>query len=160
MSPEYVRSRLAYDPATGILTWRENYIKSRIGKAAGHYDRWAVRIFLIDRKYPAHRLAWFITHGEWPKRLIDHINGNPHDNRLCNLRECDVAENAANQKRARNNNSGHKGVRWHKGKRVWFAAITRRGVRKHLGIFKDVDEAREAYAKAAKELFGEFARVE
>lgn len=49
-------------------------------------------------RYYAHRLVWLYMFGTMPKRTIDHINGNPSDNRLCNLRECSHADNQKNQK--------------------------------------------------------------
>lgn len=40
-----------------------------------------------------HRLAWFLHHGSFPEETIDHINGNPKDNRLCNLRMVSISIN-------------------------------------------------------------------
>ena len=48
------------------------------------------------KNYPAHRMAWFLTHKRWPG-IIDHINRTKTDNRLCNLREVTPAENNRNK---------------------------------------------------------------
>lgn len=50
------------------------------------------------RHYYAHRLAWLIVKGEWPKNHIDHINGVKDDNRIANLRDVSSAENHRNMK--------------------------------------------------------------
>jgi hypothetical protein len=94
------------------------------------------------------------VYGEWPTDLIDHANGDPSDNRLCNLREANRATNAANARRPRDNTSGFKGVSWAKSARKWRATLAG----KHIGIYDTKEDAASAYARAAKELHGEFAR--
>lgn len=88
---------------------------------------------------------------------VDHINGNGLDNRRCNLRPATQAQNRHNQRLARNNSSGRKGVRWHRQKHKWYAQIKVAGKHLHLGAFTDLDEAARAYDKAAIAHFGEFA---
>lgn len=93
-----------------------------------------------------------------PKGLcVDHVNGNPLDNRMSNLRVCTLSENQHNQGRNSRNTSGFKGVDFHKGS--WRARIKLRGVRKELGHFPTPELAYEAYCKAAEILHGEFRRV-
>src|SRR3546814_1788886 len=58
----------------------------------------------------AHRVAWAIHYGEWPNGQIDHINGDPSDNRIANLRDVSALENARNAKLDRKStrlNSSH-----------------------------------------------------
>ena len=89
--------------------------------------------------------------------IIDHINGNPLDNRRCNLRFSTKAQNCRNAKVRVDNSSGYKGVCKHKSDGKWYAAISAGGVRTHLGSFPTPELAYEAYCKAALELHGEFA---
>lgn len=97
-----------------------------------------------------------------PGFVIDHINGNGLDNRFCNLRIATYAENAANSRKRRQDNttSEYKGVWLAKDiwrKKRWVARIRANGKRRHLGHFATQEEAAVAYDAAAKDLYGEFA---
>lgn len=95
-----------------------------------------------------------------PKGLkVDHVNGNGLDNRRENLRFATTAENVRSSARASNNTSGFKGVSWHKHDRKWEANITFNGKRRYLGSFTCPIEAAKVYDAAAREQFGDFARV-
>jgi hypothetical protein len=94
-----------------------------------------------------------------PEMDTDHINGNELDNRRENLRICVHAENRRNSKKNANNISGYKGVSWSKGHEKWKAVIKISYKQEHLGYFKNVLDAARAYDKAAKNIFGEFART-
>lgn len=91
-----------------------------------------------------------------PPQYIDHINCNPSDNRLCNLREATISQNGINRPRQSNNTSGYKGVYWNKGISMWMARIYVRGKMVYLGVYKEIKEAAKAYKKASDELHGIF----
>lgn len=105
-----------------------------------------------------HRLVMGMDYGD--KRHVDHINGDPLDNRKCNLRICEPIENWRSCKRRKDNTSGYKGVSWSKSNKKWNARIKHEGKRISLGYFVTPEAAHAAYCKAADELFGEFARYE
>lgn len=90
---------------------------------------------------------------------VDHINGNGLDNRRANLRACTNAENQRNRGRSANNKSGYKGVRWHAASRRWRAQIVSDGQQRTLGHFYSPEAAARAYDRAARQLHGEFARL-
>lgn len=90
-------------------------------------------------------------------QLVDHKNGDTFDNRKENLRVCSVAENGRNRGKNKNNTSGFKGVTWHDQRRKWVAQIKVNGQHKHIGLFKTKKAASDAYQKAAKQFFGEYA---
>lgn len=92
--------------------------------------------------------------------LIDHINGNGLDNRRENLRLATSSQNQANKGKGRNNTTGRKGVFWNKNTKKWYSQITVNRKIIFIGLFNTLDEAYEAYCKKAKELFGEYARLE
>jgi len=93
-----------------------------------------------------------------PGQQVDHINGNGLDNRKENLRLCTVQENQYNTG-PKSENSGYKGVTWHKRLRKWQARIAKDHEKYHLGYFSNKHAAAVVYNYCAKELFGEFARL-
>ena len=146
MNIALIRSRLSYDPLSGVLTWRAS------GKAAGCLDahNGYTRVRCGGAAYWAHRLAWAIVMGQEPSR-IDHISGDKADNRWSNLREVTHAENMRGARaRHRNNTSGFAGVS--KAGRRWSARHRVNGAPVHLGRFDTPQEAHRAYL-AAKACF-------
>lgn len=90
---------------------------------------------------------------------IDHINGNPFDNRRANLRICTLRENNQNAtKRDPRASSKFKGVYWNSRAQKWRAQI-KSDKKIHLGSFTDEVAAAKAYDVAARRLFGQFART-
>ena len=106
----------------------------------------------------AHRAAWWIAYGQIPDEVvIDHINGDPFDNRLCNLRLATKAQNNWNSKKSSKNTSGLKGASLVNRTGKWMAQISIDGKRKNLGQYHTVEEAHSVYADAAKRVYGKFA---
>lgn len=154
MSPTLTADRLRelvdYDKESGIFTWRLSRRRCRLGGIDG-YTREDGYVFVrIDKRlYRAHRLAWLWSYGEFPALEIDHINRNPADNRLVNLREVDSSQNKQNIAARRDNRSGYKGVFKHSQTGRWVAQIQADGKAKHLGCFATPEEASLAYQRAA-----------
>lgn len=159
---EDVRRIFNYDPETGEFRWRLSPNPKVVpGQVAGYVNKdGRRRIGVNGRFYKAHRLAWLYVHGRWPSDMLDHVNGQPDDNRICNLREASRAENGMNRQRGKNNKSGYKGVHWHANNRSWRAQITACGRQRFLGSYSSAEEAHQAYVAAARELHGEFARTD
>ena len=88
--------------------------------------------------------------------VVDHINHNKADNRISNLRICEWADNTRNHKVPKNSTTGISGVSWHKKTSKWQARITINGKRISLGVFDNIEDARQARLKAELEYFGEF----
>lgn len=88
-------------------------------------------------------------------KFIDHINRNGLDNRKENLRVCTQSQNSHNSRIRKDNKSGIKGVYWHKINKKWIARIGVNSKLKHLGVFSDKLEAKNAYNTAAKNYFAE-----
>lgn len=79
-------------------------------------------------------------------RRVDHINGNPLDNRKANLRLATTAQNAQNQG-SRGGPSRHRGVTWDKSRQKWMASHTLNGRRTTIGRFHSEEEAGKAAAE-------------
>ena len=114
----------------------------------------------INNKFvPIHRLIIDVPKG----MVADHVSGDTLDNRKCNLRIATQSQNRMNSVKQtylkKETTSKFKGVHKKHPKRKWSAAISFKGVRYHLGDFNEETEAAMAYDKKAKELFGEFAKL-
>jgi hypothetical protein len=158
---EELRRAYHYDPCTGIFTRLEGRRAIDRNKTVGYVaprkdGRRYVRLRVFGHFYAVGRLAWLYKTGEWPTRLIDHINCNSEDNRFSNLRLATRGENSANSRLASNNSSGMKGV--YKKSTSYQAEITHNGKRIYLGSYLTKESAHAAYEKAAREYFGEYAR--
>lgn len=160
ITPSELHMFLKYEPETGVLTWvpRTGKWSSRwnsryAGKQAGYMDAHGYRaVKLLDRAYLAHRVAWAMTHGEWPE-CVDHLNGNRSDNRLANLRSVSRKMNQRNQKMHSTNTSGRTGVCWAKKSQKWIATIKVDGRQTHLGYYENFDDAVIA-REAAEQKYG------
>lgn len=125
--------------------------------------RWGIikgyAVSLLSKKLgetkPRIRMHRFVT--KCPNGMVvDHINGNPLDNRKENLRICTQHQNLLNRRKLK---PGYKGVYWQEHAKSWRAAIKYEKRRIHIGYFKNQKDAAEAYDKKAKELFGDFAFI-
>jgi hypothetical protein len=90
---------------------------------------------------------------------IDHINHNGLDNRRCNLRPATISQNNWNSLKRKNTTSKYKGVYWCKITHKWLSKIKMYGKSYHLGYYKKEIDAARAYNIKAKELFGEYAKL-
>jgi hypothetical protein len=141
-----LREALAYDPETGIFTWRVRASKNtHIGEVAGcpRPNAGYIRISLDGAMHYAHRLAWGYVYGAWPEGQIDHINGVRADNRISNLRSVSSSTNNHNLHKKPANSTGYTGVRKLPNGR-YSATICH----KHLGVFDTPDQAHAAYLVA------------
>ena len=154
LTREEVNELLDYDPETGLFRWRKTITgRAQAGGIPGCSVNGYRFIGIGNRRYAAHRLAWLFMHGAWPAKFIDHINGDPSDNRIANLREVTFSENLQNQRRAqKRSKSGLLGVSFHKARQRWRAQIAVDGTGHHIGYFDSPEAAHEAYLKKKREL--------
>lgn len=93
------------------------------------------------------------------RKGIDHRDGNSCNNKRNNLRCCTQGQNTCNQKRRKDNTSGYKGVGFHKATRKWRSRINYKGKEIIVGYYDTPEEAGRAYNAKARELHGEFAKL-
>ena len=113
---------------------------------------------LKKQVFLSHRMLYYLHYGELPA-ILDHIDGNPLNNSIDNLRAATLSGNARNRRSAKNSSSKYLGVCWHKVAKKWRTQIKINGEVNHLGYFTCEKEAARAYNKAAAEHFGEFANL-
>jgi len=164
---DYIRENLRYDPETGHLWWTKpsesKQGRRRLDKPTGTvHKRHGYVVFNIGLSEGrvlcrAHRIAWFLHYGSWPKDMLDHINGIRNDNKIENLRAATPKENDRNRKSYKECSSKYKGVSWDKRCQKWRSYIKFNLRQKHLGIYTSEEEAARAYDKAARECFGDYA---
>lgn len=162
-SPSELHKYLSYDPATGILTWLSRPLSDFKGKGGCHTaeTRWKIwnttcsgKEALNSSRYEgykvgtifgtlarAHRVAWAMHYGYWPVGNIDHIDGDPSNNRISNLRDVPQLLNCRNSRMSAANKSGCVGVCFSPEKGRWRATIWADGKQKHLGNHKEKFDA-------------------
>jgi hypothetical protein len=131
-------------PMIKEYTWRlmgRGYIKAKINKKDVYLHR-------------------FVMKETDPIVKIDHINNDPLDNRKKNLRRVDMRQNAFNRtKTTKESSSQYKGVSYNKTTGKWIAYIKIHGIKYTLGSFDNEKEASKKYNEKAKELFGEYSKL-
>ena len=155
-----INTILRYEPETGRFFWtRFRGGSAKAGARAGSLDSSGYFQIQISKKmHLSHRLAWFFTHGEFPKGMLDHINGDRQDNRICNLREVTASENAINRAARSCSELGYKGVSADKRTGRFRAYLGVGGKMKTIGVFATVEDAVRAMELAAKGAYGDIER--
>lgn len=150
-----------YTPSTGELRWRprvgvqRDWNERYAGKLVGTKDRLGrVRTHIDGHWFRVHRIVYKMAHGSEPD-LIDHINCDPSDNRIENLRAATAQQNNQNKRRRGKFlkgvvkcGSGFGALIKHNNECIW------------LGRFDTENEAHFRYRAEATKLFGDFARFE
>ena len=157
---------LVYDHKTGQIKWKarpgEHFQTQRAASSwnsrnagqpafdrpnrCGHFEG---QIF--SRRFLSHRVAWALYYDDWPEGFVDHIDGNPKNNRISNLRCVSHKENSRNSKRSRANTTGETGVVRVGGE--YRAEIRVDGEKHYLGRYPTVDSAAAA-RRLANQKFG------
>ena len=162
-SPDVLRQLLDYNPETGELRWRErpiSYFADGVQSAAHNQRAWNSRFAgkpalasrradgymrgkLFEQYVFAHRVVWKMLTGNDPE-CIDHIDGNPANNRQENLRSVSHKINLRNTKRRTDNTSGYTGVIKETRTARYVSIAVVDGRRNYLGSFGSPHEAAEA----------------
>lgn len=155
MTPDKVKDIFDYNQETGELIWKkrpdltDRWNNKMPGKIAGTTTHGKIVVRVNKRHYFAHRLIWAIVYGDWPINDIDHIDHDPTNNRISNLRQATRSENIHNRRRNKNNTSGFKGVVFDKRRQKWRSEIMISGKRRFLGYFGSPEDAHKAYILSA-----------
>jgi hypothetical protein len=155
LSHETLTELLAYDPATGVFTWkvsRSNRVKP--GSRAGvlHHASGGRYISIDNEKFMAHRLAFFYVNKRWPNTDVRPEDGNYDNCAIDNLREVSRVELAHQRNTISTNTSGYPGVSRAK-RDKWQAKITWNYRQFNLGAsFETAEDASEMYEEAERRM--------
>lgn len=149
-----------FDYRDGTLFYRKRPSQNTlVGDRAGYVDKNGYRKLSIkNKRYQEHRIIFLMHHGYLPD-TIDHIDGNPANNRIENLREATQQQNCYNSATHGRNTSGHRGVGWSKALGKWQAYVNANKKRKFLGYFEDLELAALVASEARDLYHGKFARI-
>jgi len=158
LTQEYLHTLFEYKD--GILYWKENRVANKIkGKKAGCLDgKGYLQTKISNVLHKNHRIIFMMFNDFLPKS-IDHIDGNPLNNNIKNLREATNSQNIMNAKISSNNTSGFKGVEWNKRLKRWTVRLQVNGKRKYFGCFKNIDYAKFVSEAMRYKYHQEFART-
>jgi len=135
--------------ARACKTWNSRFAGKQ---AASVCPKGYVRVAINGQSLKAHRVIFAMVNGRWPVGEIDHINGNPTDNRPGNLREVSHLENCRNQKLRSTNTSGTAGISSDARRGGFVVEISDAGAKRHIGSFANIRDARLARKAAERAL--------
>lgn len=159
LTQDRLKSVLHYDQETGLFTWTTDMktgrgngrVHIKAGSRAGTPDRRYIRIGVDGTRYWAHRLAFLWMTGSFPKIIIDHIDGDPSNNKWTNLRDVNHTVNQQNRRGPSSKNShGFFGVTANHKRFMAQILVEKKYV--YLGTHDTPSQASAAYLKAKREL--------
>ena len=156
ITQEYLHSIFNY--RDGILYWKIKPSNAvNIGDVAGCLDKNNYfRVTIFYKLYGVHRIIFFMHNNYLPK-IIDHIDGNPKNNNINNLREANNCSNMWNSKLHSRNTSKYKNVIFRKERNKWTCRFKVNGKNIMRGAFNTAEEANLYAINLRNELHGEFA---
>ena len=145
-----------FDYKDGELYWKIDSAKNvKAGDIAGNIQPNGRKRLRFNKKdYLVHRLVFLYHHGYAPK-ILDHIDGNPLNNKIENLREANIVQNGQNRKLNKNTATGMKNVS--KCGSKYRVQLNVNGESKCFGLFDDIELAGLVAVEARNKYHKEFA---
>lgn len=147
-----------FDYKDGELYWRIAPCKTvNAGDKAGYINRKYKKIKIKNKSYVIHRIIFMMFHGYMPE-IVDHIDNNPLNNCIENLRPATKQQNNSNCKMRIDAKSSAKGVNWHKKQQKWTVRVSVNNKRENVGSFDNFELAELVATMAREKYHGAFAR--
>jgi hypothetical protein len=148
-----------FEYKNGYLYWKNpNSKRVKPGQKVGSKNGDGYWHTTINGNYKLnHRLIFMMHHGYLPK-IIDHIDNNPSNNLIENLRPASHSQNCHNSNISKTNKSGIKGIYWHKQSNKWKAQFKLNGKKIYFGTYYDIDYAKFVIEAMRYKYHKEFAR--
>lgn len=148
---EYIRDNFQYDPCTGII-YRYKIMSQQFEAVTTTHKNGYVEVKIKGRKTKGHHVAWFLHYNEWPTHEIDHKDRDNSNNKILNLRSSDRLTQAQNKNYYKNVSQYGRGVHAKYGK--YYSVIQINGKQKHLGYFRNKEDAIKARREAELKYYG------
>lgn len=160
---DYYQKRLVLDESSWRVLWSyerprddfrtqysyKNYTNNYAGKEAGqikkkegYSDYRSIKVNGVHIQ--SHIAVWLLYYGEYPRGVIDHIDGDGLNNDVRNLRDVTMLENSKNRKMDKRNSSGYNGVSFVERRGKYRARAGAGGKDIALGWYDHIDDAIEA----------------
>ena len=135
----------------GELIWNAPKKRATVGNIAGSIRPDGYKHIYLDQKaYFVHRLVWLYHTGEYSEIGLDHIDGNPLNNRIENLRVAEQWQNRGNTIGIKRDLP--KGVYRLGGTHKYYSNFRS----EYLGSYDSIEEAKAVYDEANKKYYREF----
>lgn len=151
LTQKRVRELFNYNSLTGELIWKVkggNYRKAKKGESAGRINRNYLETYIDNKQYTNHRIIWLYVYGILTTLKngleIDHIDIDPSNNKLSNLRLTNKFGNSKNKNLRIDNTSKITGVNWACQRNEWLAKINTNNKSIFLGRYSEKINAVQA----------------
>jgi hypothetical protein len=149
-----------YEYKDGCLYYKKLAYKNTkaIGDNVGYIAKSGyITTKIKNKSYLLHRLIYLMHYNYLPEQ-IDHIDGNPVNNLIENLRDVTGSQNCMNKKLSKINTSGYKNIHFIKKINKYRVQIKVKGKPLSFGCYEDVELADLVAQEVRDKYFGKFAR--
>jgi hypothetical protein len=156
---ELLNAKFELDAERGVLIGKESVGQYKAGRVAGTpLKEGHLLTGICGKRYLVHRVIYYMATGIDPiDMVVDHINGDPADNRISNLRAISAQQNTQSRHNNRSDNaSGESNVCWDSHWKRWKVSVGKDGKRIQRK-FVSKEDAVACARQLRAEVFGEFA---
>ena len=156
LSQEHLNSIFEYKD--GSLFYKKSCGTMKSGSKAGpSKPDGRIQVKVDGKLYLLHRIIFAMHNGYLPE-MVDHIDGNNTNNRIENLRAATHEQNSWNAKARQDNVVGIKNISYNKKYGSWTVRVQANNIRKYIGSYKSLDEAKGIAMAYRNKYHKEFAR--